>query len=147
MVRQHNRHRALQVTSIPTGITILSTHSAALAHVGHDHSRSAEPAATEESADSAATETAEDGPNASEAHSMTESADEMSVEDSQPMPMDMADDVPAQDAVTEAQVVPENSTTRATISEGFSIGFGESMLGLIIAGPFLLASLKKQFQS
>lgn len=147
MVRQNNRHRALQITSVPTGIAIFSMHPGALAHNGNDHSRGAEPAATEAPAAAAATEPATDGPSTPEAHSMTESAAEMPVENSQPMLMDTADDASTQDAVTETQVVPENSPTRANVSEGFSIGFGESMLGLIIAGPFLLASLKKQFQS
>lgn len=49
--------------------------------------------------------------------------------------------VPATQATTSA------TTSRASVSEGFSLGIGESLLGLLIVGPFLLVSLKKRFQS
>jgi len=40
-----------------------------------------------------------------------------------------------------------NSTAEASFLEGFSIGLGESLLALIIAGPFVLLSLKRRFHS
>lgn len=51
--------------------------------------------------------------------------------------------------IEESAVAQESpvAVSQANIAEGFSIGLGESLLGLIIAGPFLLMTLKKQLQS
>lgn len=40
-----------------------------------------------------------------------------------------------------------SSVSRAELFDGFSIGLGESLLGLVIVGPFLLFSLRKRLQS
>lgn len=42
---------------------------------------------------------------------------------------------------------PTKAVSQANVAEGFPIGWGESLLGLIVAGPFLLLSLRKQLQS
>lgn len=56
-----------------------------------------------------------------------------------------ADETPIEElAVTQESPV---AASQANVAEGFSIGLGESLLGLIIAGPFLLLTLKKQLQS
>ncbi|MEO1209740.1 MAG: hypothetical protein AAFX78_09375 [Cyanobacteria bacterium J06638_20] len=58
--------------------------------------------------------------------------------------MDAADEMPIQEnPVTQESL----AATRASITEGFSLGFEESLLVLIVAGPLLLWSLKKQLQS
>lgn len=56
------------------------------------------------------------------------------------------DETPGQ-KVTVTQASPATAATKASLPDGFSIGLGESLFGLVIAGPFLLASLKKQLQS
>ncbi|MGB3616298.1 MAG: hypothetical protein WBA10_21075 [Elainellaceae cyanobacterium] len=59
--------------------------------------------------------------------------------------------MPSSDLSVEAdpstQAASVASISKASLSEGFSLGIGESLLGLLIAGPFLLMSLKKRFQS
>ncbi|MEM7066651.1 MAG: hypothetical protein AAF572_26235 [Cyanobacteria bacterium P01_B01_bin.77] len=44
---------------------------------------------------------------------------------------------------TVAAPTAETPNSQGQLSDGFSIGLGESLLGLILVGPFLLMSLKR----
>jgi hypothetical protein len=60
------------------------------------------------------------------------------------MPMDAAEPM----LMPESSATEESlSATRASALEGFSLSLGESLLALIVVGPFLLRALKKQLHS
>ena len=114
--------------SLASGVPLV-TGPDALAH-GGSHEAEAPSAATsaEEhhtpSADAAASDSLE------QASTDTAVNDEVSIEET-----------PVTQAAASAPI------SKASASEGFSLGLEESVLGLLIAGPFLLISLKKRFQS
>ncbi|WP_346293190.1 hypothetical protein [Sphaerothrix gracilis] len=61
-------------------------------------------------------------------------------------------DIPMKADETTIEVSPATqgspvAVSRANVTEEFSVGLGEALLGFIIAGPFLLLSLKKKLQS
>lgn len=63
-----------------------------------------------------------------------------------------ATDRPLESHESPVETTSETPTAPATVAqarvtEGFSMGLGESLLGLIIAGPFLLLTLKRRLQS
>lgn len=112
----------------------------ALAHAGH-HGKAAEP----------------ETPGATGKHPMPSSVADPSQSPPQPdpdamatpageMPMNMTDEPPMQ-ATPVVQESLSPLASQSGLSEGFSLGWGESLLGLLIAGPFLLLSVKKQLQS
>ncbi|NEQ43926.1 MAG: hypothetical protein F6K00_10365 [Leptolyngbya sp. SIOISBB] len=102
-----------------------------LAHAGHDHSRNAdaEPSAREQAAP-------EPESNTTDSEAPTPPAAEMPMDAAEPMPM-------PETAATEESL----SATAASVPAGFSLGFGEPLLALIVVGPFLLRALKKQLHS
>jgi len=110
----------------------------AVAHEGHPHRKEAEAAAPtldEQTVPNA--EAASDAPAAPQTESVNAPATDMPME-THKSPID---ETPSETLTAPAAVA------QARITEGFSIGLGESLLGLIIAGPFLLLTLKKQLQS
>lgn len=124
-------------SAMATGVLLVITEKA-LAHEGHPHrgeAESASPLSDEKSRPDS--ETAVHEPPAS-VHIET---GDMPTSD---MPME-ANETPIE-GKTETQS-PPTAVSQASVTEGFSIGLGESIFGLIIAGPFLLLSLKRQLQS
>ncbi len=123
-------------STVATGMPLVVT-AEALAHSG-SHGEDAETSA-------AADEHHTPEPEAATSEEMPESPDaEGAITPAADMPM-AADETPIEESAV-AQESPV-AVFQANVTEGFSIGLGESLLGLIIAGPFLLMSLKKQLQS
>lgn len=124
-----NNNRSWKIAGIGAtaqGTQLLLTRKA-LAHVG-SHGDEAEQTAT---------------PAAGEHHMPSSEA---AADASSDMPMEAGSEAPKQE-VPVTQASPSEPVSRASVSEGFSIGLGESLLGVIIAGPFLIASLKKRLRS
>ncbi|WP_163663861.1 hypothetical protein [Adonisia turfae] len=100
----------------------------AFAHANHDHSRATEQPSV----------TVDEANKVNPDDMMDMSSDEMPM-DATEMPMHTTQeptDVPV------VEVAP--SVSQAKLLDGFSIGLGEALLGLILVGPFLLMSLKKR---
>ena len=97
------------------------------------------------------------GSHGEDASSTAPSAEEHHTSPTEAAASDSPDQASTDAVVTDNEVsiqeTPETQATasapvsRASVSEGFSLGIGESLLGLLIAGPFLLISLKKRIQS
>lgn len=118
---------------VATGALLVLTANA-VAHEGHPHGEEAEAAApTTDEQTAPSSEAAASDPSA--ATVQTPATD-------RPMETHKSPDEATSETVTAPVAV-----SQARITEGFSIGLGESLLGLIIAGPFLLLTLKKQLQS
>lgn len=134
MNRWNNRYwMALSSSSIAAGVQLVAA-ADALAH-GGSHGKEAEveaPAATGEQH----TPSSEAASSTSPAPSETDTIVMPTTES----PSDISDKTLTQ----ESSSAP---ISQASISEGFSLGVGESLLGFLIAGPFLLISLKKQLKS
>lgn len=133
---------ALGSSALATGVQLVVS-ADTLAH-GGSHGGESEPATTAAGehhtppAETAATGGPSVASESPEADAMVMPSDEM--------PMDATDDTSIQEIPVAQESLPA-SVSRASVPGGFSIGLGESLLGLIIAGPFLLISLKKQLQS
>lgn len=135
MARWQNRYWiAFGSSSLASGVQLL-LNTNAFAH-GGSHGEDTEPASSSASGEQhhiPPSEAVEAGSEQSEPEAMV-------------MPMDTTDDTSIQE-VQGAQESLSASISNASVSEGLSIGLGESLLGFIIAGPFLLISLKKKLQS
>jgi hypothetical protein len=125
-------------STVATELPLVVT-AEALAHSGDDGEDAQATAAV------AADEHHTPAPEAAVSAEMPESPDaEGAVIPAAAMPME-ADETPIE-ASSVAQESPI-AVSQANLAEGFSMGLGESLPGLIIAGPFLLLTLKKQLQS
>lgn len=125
-------------STVATGLPLFVI-AEALAHGGsHEAEAEASPPAT-------AGEHHTPEPKTAASEELPESPDaEGAVVPAADMPM-AADETPIEESAV-AQESPA-AVSQASVAEGFSVGFGESLFGLIIAGPFLLLSLKKQLNS
>ncbi|NER80188.1 MAG: hypothetical protein F6K42_11520 [Leptolyngbya sp. SIO1D8] len=118
--------------------TQLAASTNALAHEGHPHRNEAEstsPSSTDEQSIPDA-ETAIESPGSTHDETVEMPSTEMPMEERQ-TPIEATSESPSSPA----------AVSQANVTEGFSIGLGESLLGLIIAGPFLLLTLKKRLQA
>lgn len=140
MIRWNNQHwTVLGSAALVQGTQWIGA-GEVLAH-GGSHGREAEHDAKESHAQTSETMSVESTPSSPETPD-TGSAPQSSVNPQSDSENDVSiEEVPAM------QKAPTASVARASTSDSFSIGLGESLLGLIIAGPFLLTSLKKQLQS
>ncbi|MEM9905291.1 MAG: hypothetical protein AAF921_09745 [Cyanobacteria bacterium P01_D01_bin.44] len=113
------------------------------AHTNHDHTK------RDDQADPAAA--GEQPTSASDASAIEEPAVSPNKADSDALPSsDVQMEAPAETAIQEVpatQASPSTAASQALFLDGFSIGLGESLLGLMIAGPLLLRSLRKWLQS
>lgn len=110
----------------------------AKAHTNHDHTKKAEqtaPAAASEQPPSVS-ESAIEEPAVNH-----DKADSDAVPSSN-MPMETPGEIVIQE-VPATQTSPSSAASQAAFLGGFSVGLGEAMLGLVIAGPLLLRSLRK----
>lgn len=114
----------------------------AKAHTNHDHTKKAEqtaPAAASEQPPSASESAIEEpavGHDKTDANAVPSS--------------DMQMEVPGEITIQEVPVTqasPSTAASQAAFLDGFSIGLGESLLGLMITGPLLLRTLRKWLQS
>lgn len=135
---KHDYWKVIGGNAVAAGMQGVVT-AAASAHGGsHGKETKATAATTADEHHTPAPETAaSESPESSNTEGMVMPAADM------PMP---ADETPIEETPA-AQESPAASVSQANAAEGFSMGLGESLLGLIIAGPFLLLSLKKQLQS
>lgn len=119
--------------SLAFGVQLIAA-SDAFAHDGH-HGDDAQPTTTP-SSDQHQPQTSE---------TTTRQLSDKPTTDEKVMPSSgvtkMTDEVP----VTQASTA--ESTSKASVSGGFSLGVGESLLGLLIIGPVLMISLKNRYQS
>lgn len=127
-----NDWTVLGSSTVVTGALLVSRANA-VAHEGHPHGEESETAAPTTDEQIVPSAEAASDPSAATVHTP-------------------ATDRPMETHKSPDEATPETVTTPATVSqarivEGFSIGLGESLLGLIVAGPFLLLTLKKQLQS
>lgn len=96
-----------------------------LAHTNHSHSASPEPkTANIEEAAQPSDETSNDAAELEKQQNPTEG-------------------VTVIEAVPASPGSPPYTVSTAKLADGFSLGLGESIFGLMIAAPFLLLSLKK----
>ncbi|MEO0536672.1 MAG: hypothetical protein AAF215_22690 [Cyanobacteria bacterium P01_A01_bin.123] len=124
--------------------TLLNNHNG-LAHTGHAHTTGAEPDgptnATEPSTPTVESTTDESLAPTSEAHEI----------DVITMPSAEAEETGSNGSTSEVLPMSQESAptpvSQAGLSDGFSISLGEPLLGLIIAGPFLLNALRRRVQS
>ncbi|MEM1242134.1 MAG: hypothetical protein AAGI45_20055 [Cyanobacteria bacterium P01_H01_bin.26] len=100
---------------VVAGLAVQLLAQPALAHDNHDHSRSSDQPADEQDTAPAQPEASDTLPSATPAES---DATPVVVEDPTPL------------------------GTQGELGNGFAIGLGESLLGLILVGPFLLISFK-----
>ncbi|MEM8809938.1 MAG: hypothetical protein AAGF01_28300 [Cyanobacteria bacterium P01_G01_bin.38] len=104
----------------------------AVAHTNHDHTKDVESSGDVESSVPAA------------------ASDKVEIEHTTPSSAEVQKHVSEGAAIQEVPVTEMSLPTpvsRVRLSDGVSIGLGEVLLGLIIAGPFLLISLRKRLQS
>jgi len=127
-----NDWTVLGSSAVATGALLVSRANA-VAHEGHPHREEAAAAAPTTDEQTVPSAEAASDPSATTVH--TPATD-------RPMETHKSPDEATSETVTAPAAV-----SQARITEGFSLGLGESLLGLIIAGPFLLLSLKKQLQS
>jgi hypothetical protein len=127
-----NDWTVLGSSAVATGALLVSRANA-VAHEGHPHGEEAETAAPTTDEQTAPSAEAASAPSAATVH--TPATD-------RPMQTHNSPDEATSETMTTPAVV-----SQARITEGFSIGLGESLLGLIIAGPFLLLTLKKRLQA
>jgi hypothetical protein len=132
----HNDWTVLSSSAVAIGTQLVVTANA-VAHEGHPHRQDAEAASPPTDEQPTTDAEAASEPSAT---THTESVNTPATE----MPMETPES--PIEATSETPTAPA-AVSQARITEGFSIGFGESLLGLIIAGPFLLLTLKKQLQS
>lgn len=131
-----NDWTVLGSSTVVTGALLVLTANA-VAHEGHPHGEEAEAAAPTTNEQTAPNEDAASDPAAvTQTESVNTSAPDRPMETH-----------PSPDEATSETVTTPADVSQARITEGFSLGLGESLLGLIIAGPFLLLSLKKQLQA
>jgi len=132
--RWNNRYgMALSSSSIAAGVQLVAA-TDAFAHGGsHGEEAEAETPATTGEHHTPSSEAASGG-------SPAPSKPDMMVMPATKNPSSDTDETLAQES-------PSAPISQASISEGFSLRVGESLLGFLIAGPFLLISLKKQLKS
>ena len=146
MIDRTKQHRLLLTSSaLAAGTQLLVTHSA-LAHAGHAHMEEAtqvEPSTPENqrelSSESAATE------------EIASPSDKVNSDPTMMPPLEMhmnsTDRAPVQETQATQEATSSSLASVARLSDGFFIGLGETLLGIIIAGPFLLMFLKKQLHA
>ena len=106
-------------------------------HYGVDHTEQTDSEATGEHSDSSSESAVTDGGTPSTADETGSEANIASPEQS--------NNTAAIQEVPAAQTAA--STAEAGLFNGFSIGLGETLFALIIAGPFLLISTKRKMRS
>lgn len=144
MIRWKNSYWiALGSSSIASGMHLV-VNADALAH-GGSHGQEGEPATASAAGKHHAPRAETTATGASSTALEPLEADTMAMPSAE-VPMDATDDASMQELPAAQESLPA-SVSNASVSGGFSIGLGESLLGLIIAGPLLLISLKKQLQS
>lgn len=131
-----NDWTVLGSSTVVTG-ALLVLRANAVAHEGHPHREEAAAAAPTTDEQTASNEDAASVPAAAtQTESVNTSAPDKTME-THPSP---------DEAMSETVTAPA-AVSQARITEGFSLGLGESLLGLIIAGPFLLLTLKKRLKA
>lgn len=139
MLHSANKRRTVIAGTI-VAIRPLMTARGASAHENHygeDHTKQTDSEATGEHSDSSSEASAtEETPSA---------ADEAGSKANTTPPEQSSNAAAAIQEVPAAQTAA--STSEAGLFGGFSIGIGETLFALIIAGPFLLISMKRKKHS
>ncbi|MEM6251575.1 MAG: hypothetical protein AAF821_01520 [Cyanobacteria bacterium P01_D01_bin.156] len=118
----HNKVQ-LQLVFLGGVLAYSSQSQPALAHTNHSHSPEPETANIEET---------------------TQPSDETSNDAAElEKQQNPAEGVTAIESVPASPGSPLHTVSTAKLADGFSLGFGESIFGLMIAAPFLLLSLKR----